>query len=207
MAATSSSVRSSRSSSEPGPSTQWRVWPSSSPSATFSSARLDRADLRDHVDAVAVVLDHPLDAADLALDALEPGDELLLGGAVPARGSGLRHAVMVYPHRVDGGDQVQRPRDQLLALRGRDHDRAGEGSPESPPWTSTSTRRPCGSAVRRSTTPQSGLRSPTPATRRPPSRPWPPRRRPPGASSGTRRPRARRPAGRAGRSRARRCPP
>jgi uncharacterized protein YxjI len=32
---------------------------------------LDRADLREDVDAVAVVLDHPLHAADLALDALE----------------------------------------------------------------------------------------------------------------------------------------
>ena len=34
---------------------------------------LDRADLRQHVDAVAVVLDHPLDAADLTLDPPEPG--------------------------------------------------------------------------------------------------------------------------------------
>ena len=47
---------------------------------------LDRGDLRQDVDAVAVLLDHLLDAADLALDALEALLELLLGGRVPARG-------------------------------------------------------------------------------------------------------------------------
>src|SRR5215208_6631680 len=46
---------------------------------------LYRRYLRDDVDAVAVVLDHSLDAADLALDAAEPGEELLLRGGVTAR--------------------------------------------------------------------------------------------------------------------------
>ena len=49
------------------------------PERDLLEGSLDRADLGDHVDAVAVVLDHALDAADLALDALEPGGELLLG--------------------------------------------------------------------------------------------------------------------------------
>ena len=35
-------------------------------------------DLRQHVDAVPVLLDHPLDTADLALDAVEPLDESIL---------------------------------------------------------------------------------------------------------------------------------
>jgi hypothetical protein len=58
---------------------------------------LDGADLRDDVDAVAVFLDHALHAADLALDAAEPGDELLLGRAIPACGGGVGHALMIPP--------------------------------------------------------------------------------------------------------------
>jgi hypothetical protein len=74
---------------------------------------LDRADLRDHVDAVAVVFDHPLDAADLALDALEALEELVLGRGVAAGrrgrgGVGGRHdgapggrtLRIAYPSRV-----------------------------------------------------------------------------------------------------------
>ena len=51
--------------------------------------RLDGRDLREDVDAVAVVLDHPLDPAHLALDAVEPLDERLLvrGVAVLAHAS------------------------------------------------------------------------------------------------------------------------
>src|SRR5207249_421596 len=45
---------------------------------------LDRGDLREHVDAVAVVADHSLHAADLALDAPQAGEELILSGAVAA---------------------------------------------------------------------------------------------------------------------------
>src|SRR6266511_651567 len=53
---------------------------------------IHRGDLRDDVDAVAVVLDHPLDAADLPFDSVETLDErvLVLGVAVFVR---LRHAV------------------------------------------------------------------------------------------------------------------
>jgi hypothetical protein len=38
----------------------------------------DCGDLGEHVDAVGVVLDHPRQPADLAFDAAEPGEELLL---------------------------------------------------------------------------------------------------------------------------------
>ena len=47
---------------------------------------LDRRDLGQDVDAVAVVLDHPLDAADLALDAAQAGEELVLARRVAATG-------------------------------------------------------------------------------------------------------------------------
>src|SRR4029079_5415402 len=47
---------------------------------------LDRAQLGEHVDAVAVLVDHPGDAADLALDARQPGEELVLGCRVSACG-------------------------------------------------------------------------------------------------------------------------
>src|SRR4051812_22929216 len=52
---------------------------------------LDRGDLREDVDAVAVRLDHALHAADLALDPAQPLEELVLGGGVAAFGSGGRH--------------------------------------------------------------------------------------------------------------------
>ena len=42
----------------------------------FVERCLDRADLGEHVDAVAVLLDHLLHAAGLALDALEAGEDL-----------------------------------------------------------------------------------------------------------------------------------
>src|SRR5438034_272332 len=42
----------------------------------------DGRDLRQDVDAVAVVLDHPLDSAHLALDPMEPLDERLFVGSV-----------------------------------------------------------------------------------------------------------------------------
>src|SRR5436190_1379015 len=44
-------------------------------------------DLGEDVDAVAVLLDHPLDAADLAFDAPQPVEELVLGCRVAAGGS------------------------------------------------------------------------------------------------------------------------
>ena len=39
-------------------------------------------DLGEHVDAVAVVLDHPPDAADLSLHTGQPLEELVLGGPI-----------------------------------------------------------------------------------------------------------------------------
>ena len=53
---------------------------------------LSSADLRQDVDAVAVVLDHPLDAAHLALDAAQPLQELVLGRRVAARLACCRRA-------------------------------------------------------------------------------------------------------------------
>jgi hypothetical protein len=42
------------------------------------------SDLGQHVDAVAVVLDHRLDAPDLTLDPSQPCDQLVLGGGLSA---------------------------------------------------------------------------------------------------------------------------
>ena len=61
---------------------------------------LDRGDLGEDVDAVAVLLHHPLDAAHLTFDASQPGAELVLGGRVSARGwrvSGIADASVPYP--------------------------------------------------------------------------------------------------------------
>src|SRR5262245_23107641 len=43
---------------------------------------VDGGDLREDVDAVAILLEHPLDAAHLPLDAMEPADESILVGRV-----------------------------------------------------------------------------------------------------------------------------
>jgi hypothetical protein len=54
--------------------------------------RLDRRDLREDVDAVAVLVDRPLDAAVLALDAAQALVELVLRRGVAAggrRGTGM----------------------------------------------------------------------------------------------------------------------
>src|SRR5207302_6207922 len=48
--------------------------------------RLDGRDLREDVDAVALVLDHSLDPADLALDPAKAVEQLVLGGGVAGRG-------------------------------------------------------------------------------------------------------------------------
>src|SRR5262249_21683327 len=58
----------------------------------LAQRRADRLDLRQHVDAVTVVLDHPLDAAHLALDAAQ---------ARAAGGLRVRlHRLTLYPPRV-----------------------------------------------------------------------------------------------------------
>src|SRR3954447_4958327 len=63
---------------------------------------LHGADLGQDVDAVAVGLDHALDAAHLALDAPQALEELVLGGAVPARGGGLGHTGRIPPRGTAG---------------------------------------------------------------------------------------------------------
>ena len=82
---------------------------------------LDRADLGQDVDAVAVVLDHPLDAADLALDALHALEQLVLRGGVAAlraRGSvGAWSRSIANPPGVSGRVRPQRyPLPVCLAL-------------------------------------------------------------------------------------------
>src|SRR5205085_6351290 len=51
--------------------------------------------LREDVDAVAVLLHHPLDTADLTLDPPQPCEELALGSGVPARG--VSHGIANIP--------------------------------------------------------------------------------------------------------------
>src|SRR3954454_2215514 len=48
------------------------------PERDLVERRLGGLDLSEHVDAVAVLLDHPGDAADLALRTGQPGEELFL---------------------------------------------------------------------------------------------------------------------------------
>ena len=59
---------------------------------------LDGRDLGEHVDAVAVVVDHFLDAAHLAFDAAQPRLQLVLGGGVTA--GGCRHDLSIHPWGV-----------------------------------------------------------------------------------------------------------
>jgi hypothetical protein len=59
---------------------------------------LGGADLSEDVDAVPVVLHHPLDPADLTLDSRQSREHLLLGGgAAPGGGLSLRHAANSIP--------------------------------------------------------------------------------------------------------------
>ena len=75
---------------------------------------LDRADLRQHVDAVAVLVDHLLDAARLTLDALEAGEQLRLGGGV---GGHRRYTPEGLPARLaSAGDASHLRRGRAAAL-------------------------------------------------------------------------------------------
>ena len=55
------------------------------PERNLVQGGLNRRDLREYVDAVAVVIDHLLDAAHLALDPPQARKQLVLGGSVAAR--------------------------------------------------------------------------------------------------------------------------
>src|SRR5581483_11290505 len=72
-------------------------------------------DLREHVDAVAVVLDHPLDPAHLPLDAVQPLDErgLVLRVAVDA-------ALLGAAHRPSSRDVRKRRRRRLFVTTNRE---------------------------------------------------------------------------------------
>ena len=72
------------------------------PEGDLVEGGLHGGDLGEHVDAVAVVLDHALDAADLALDPGEAVEELRLGRRVAAGwgGSGAAHGHSLYPAGV-----------------------------------------------------------------------------------------------------------
>ena len=59
-----------------------------------------RRDLGQHVDAVGVLVDHALQAPDLALDAAEALQHLVLGVVVPGvTVAGFAHAVTIIPPR------------------------------------------------------------------------------------------------------------
>src|SRR5215207_1322020 len=58
------------------------------PESDLVERRLNRGDLGQHFDAVAVFVDHVLHATDLALNAPQALEQLFFGGGVTARGSG-----------------------------------------------------------------------------------------------------------------------
>src|SRR5262245_13429092 len=62
---------------------------------------VDRRDLREHVDAVPILLDHALDAPDLTLDAMQTADQRVLVGRVAPHLRRLRVAHAVTPSRVE----------------------------------------------------------------------------------------------------------
>ena len=68
--------------------TQCLTWPSSSWRAGESRAVPDDGDVGEDVDAVAVVVDHPLDAAHLSLDPVQTVHERLLVDGVPGSVTG-----------------------------------------------------------------------------------------------------------------------
>src|SRR6187401_969984 len=67
--------------------------------------RVHGSDLREHVDAIAVVLDHPLDAAHLALDPVEPANQRFLV---------LGIAVRVLAHAASRTEWKRRSRSELV---------------------------------------------------------------------------------------------
>src|SRR4051812_11586557 len=67
------------------------------PERDLVERRLHRGDLRHDVDAVAVVLDHSLDAADLPFDAAQTLEQLVLGRAVAAGLARSGHATHYTP--------------------------------------------------------------------------------------------------------------
>jgi hypothetical protein len=67
------------------------------------------ADLGEHVDAVAVLFDHPLDSLDLAADPAQSDLELVLADDVSGRGRGVHGGcIMAYPQGVCYGEPVRR---------------------------------------------------------------------------------------------------
>src|SRR3954453_667054 len=70
--------------------------PVEQPEGDLVERRLGCCDLRQDVDAVAVVLDHPLDAAHLALGPTQALEQLVLGGGVRPDGCSLR----CHAHRL-----------------------------------------------------------------------------------------------------------
>src|SRR5204863_6253969 len=66
------------------------------PERDLVQRRLDGRDLGEDVDAIAVLLDHALDAADLALDAAQAGQELVLGGGIAASLGGGHEISIAY---------------------------------------------------------------------------------------------------------------
>ena len=83
--ASMASVRRAGSGSPAAPTTQWPMCSSTSPKAHGVQGLGGRGDLGQDVDAVFVLIHHPGDPADLALDALEPAQVCLFVGGVAMR--------------------------------------------------------------------------------------------------------------------------
>jgi hypothetical protein len=78
--------------------------PVQKPESDLVERRVDRGDLRDDVDAVAIVLDHPGDPVHLPVDAGEAGEELVVARAV----TGLLAIVLNLVRLRPGAGRSQR---------------------------------------------------------------------------------------------------
>ena len=105
--------------------TQWVTWPSSSLRPDLLERRRDGRDLGQDVDAVAVVLDHPLDPAHLPLDPVQALDERVLVLGVAVHHVLLPEAAEAPQAQAVGDDEHARERHR----GGRDHrvEQPGDG--------------------------------------------------------------------------------
>ena len=100
--------------------TQWRTWRVEHLDGDLLERGLDGGDLGEDVDAVGVLVDHPLQTADLALDPAQPVVERarvgLHGASIPPAGTGIR-----YPapsHGQSAGGKAAPPRRAARARTG-----------------------------------------------------------------------------------------
>src|SRR5690625_4687769 len=84
----------------------------------------DGGDLGEHVDAVDVLVDHPGNAADLALDAAHPAGVVLLGAAVSGHGNSFRPSRVYTPRGYRAMGCASRQQRGPVLDDDRDHHRA-----------------------------------------------------------------------------------